>query len=139
MSFILNNISAILDSGIYDNGELFIEIIETNEFQDRKPGKQPTGPWSSRTFTLQDFPPPSREGFGVTRLKLRLFQKLGWTGRWLSPGLRVSLKVPSRDKQPHSPACGEKLLVLKTHFGKSLNWRRSSQGLGLALAGLKGR
>ena len=30
----------------------FIEIIETNEFQDRKPGKQPTGPWGSRTFTL---------------------------------------------------------------------------------------
>ena len=30
----------------------FIEIIETNEFQDRKPGKQPTGPWRSRTFTL---------------------------------------------------------------------------------------
>ena len=52
MSFILNNISAILNSGIYDNGELFIEIIETNEFQDRKPGKEPTGPWGSRTFTL---------------------------------------------------------------------------------------
>ena len=54
--------------------------------------------------------------FDVTRLKPGLFQKLGWIGRRTSPRVRVSLEVPSRELQPHSPARGEKLLVKKTLF-----------------------